>query len=214
MSNFGKRLRSTASEYIPLVIGEQYGGGYYAGQMRFDGAVWLVVAAPRALAANASIMFATTASTRPDGLSAYDGNLNHQLIKAAGLSTYPAAKWCDDLTIGGFNDWHIPALLEMDIVYRAFRPANTPNTSYGENPYAVPPKGRYTSTDPAYTTVPEYQTGGSEAFEPNHHLTSSPNETALVGVQLINFNGGVTAQSATNSNRYLRPTRLVRTNLP
>lgn len=212
MSNFGKKLLTTAGMYIPQVVGEAYGGGYYAGMMRFDGYVWLVVVAPKSYA-NTSVQFATTSATRPSTLSIYDGNKNQQILQDDGISKYPAAQYCANLSIDGFTDWHIPAELELDIAYRAFRPPNAPNTSIGANDYAEPPKGNYTATDPAYTSVPMFQTGGQEVFEPNLYLTStigSGNNT----INLFNFNGGSRVGASTNSNRLLRPTRLVRTNLP
>lgn len=65
--------------------------------------------------------------------------------------------FCRSLSIGGYDDWYLPATQEWDILYRAFKPQVTGSgsyfgESYGANPYAVPQAGNYTETNPARTS--------------------------------------------------------------
>lgn len=193
--------------YVPTTPGEAWGGGYYAGRMKVNDQAYAVVVAPYASGVNDSVQL-TTGSV-PSGLSLWDGNANHEIFIAAGLSNHPAAQWCNALSIGGFTDWHIPADKELDICYRAFRPANAPSTSYGDNPYADPPKGNYTSDDPPATTLPDWVTGGSEAFIPNYYMTSSQNGS-LSSAVIVNFNGGIRVNTNATDRRTVRATRLVK----
>lgn len=211
MSNLAKKLLTASTQYVPTIIGEAWGGGFYAGRMRVNGQAYAVVASPLALGYNSSVLFSTTSGKRPSGLSPWDGNLNHGLMVAEGLSNYPAAQFCAGLSIGGYTDWHIPAEFEQDICYRAFRPANPPITSIGENQYADPQKGNYVDSDPAATTIPAFVAGGSDEYVANFFLTSSNGGTSTT-ITIMNFNGGARANTNTNANRMVRATRLVRIN--
>jgi hypothetical protein len=78
---------------------------------------------------------------------------------------HPAAKFCDDLTIGGFTDWYLPSLLELDIAYFNLKPNTAANnTNWGTNIYAIPQRNsNWSATYPTQTAVTAFNTS-AEAF--------------------------------------------------
>lgn len=57
-------------------------------------------------------------------------------IVAAGLeATYPAAWFCKNLNIGGYSDWYLPAMCELELLVRNLRPTPGPaGTPTGQRP--------------------------------------------------------------------------------
>jgi hypothetical protein len=139
---------------------------------------------------------ATTGTT-----SLFDGAANTAAMVAAGIANHPAAQFCTNLTIGGFNDWYPPSQLEKDIVYSNLKPNATANaTGTGINAYAVPPRtANYTAASPAQTAVAAFQTGGAEAFAAAAHWASNE-VTAANGRRLSYNNGAITSVSKTTLN--------------
>ena len=93
---------------------------------------------------------------------------------ADGNSTvYPAAHFCNDLVIGGFSDWYMPAKNELEVCYYNLKPITTNNvTNSGTNTNAVPSRGsNYTTGTPAQTSAVDFQTGGAEAFTSTGYTT-------------------------------------------
>ncbi len=100
--------------------------------------------------------------------SVIDGPQNTADIVADGnASINPAANFCNDLVIGGFSDWYLPAKNELEVCYYNLKPTTTNiSTSSGTNTNAVPSRGsNYTTGTPARTSVTDFQTGNSEAFD-------------------------------------------------
>lgn len=178
-----------------LTIGQAYGGGFYAGQISTAGngvADYNLVVGPVASAENASIQWkdANTATTGAD--SVIDGPQNTADIVADGNSTvYPAAHFCNNLVIGGFSDWYMPAKNELEICYYNLKPNTTSNTtSIGANPNAVPARAsNYTAGTPAQTSATDFRLpSGAEAFAANNYWSSTENSTTTAWRQY--FGGG------------------------
>jgi hypothetical protein len=128
---------------------------------------------------------------------------------ADGNSTvYPAAHFCNDLTIGGFSDWYMPAKNELEVCYFNLKPTTTSNnTSSGTNTNAVPSRGsNYTSGTPAQTSAAAFQSGGSEAFAAESYWSST--ESSDTGAWFQNFFNG--RQYSTGFKTYSRRVRAVR----
>jgi hypothetical protein len=156
----------------PLVIGQAYAGGFYAGQISTAGngiADYNLVVGPVASAENASIQYKNADTATAGADSVIDGPQNTTDIVADGNSTvYPAAHFCNDLTIGGFSDWYMPAKNELEVCYYNLKPGGVNNnTSSGINANAVPARAsNYTVGTPAQTSAVDFQTGGAESFGP------------------------------------------------
>ena len=178
---------------LPPPIGSAYEGGFYAGQIGVGGvATHNLVVGPVASAQNASIQYknANTATAGAD--SDIDGPQNTADIVADGNSTvYPAAHFCNDLVIGGYSDWYMPAKNEIEVCYYNLKPTTTSNfTSSGINPNAVPSRGsNYTAGNPAQTSAAAFITStGAQAFAVDNYFAST--ESSAMYAWLPSFSNG------------------------
>ena len=195
---------------VPTVIGQAFGGGFYAGQIGVSGtATHYLIVGPVASAENSSKQYknANTATAGAD--SVIDGPQNTADIVADGNSTvYPAAHFCNDLVIGGFSDWYMPAKNELEVCYYNLKPSTTSNnTSSGINTNAVPSRGsNYTAGTPAQTSATDFQTGGAEAFAAAFYWSSTEHSATLAWKQTFD-NGG---QNYSFDKTFSTPVRAVR----
>jgi hypothetical protein len=158
----------------PLVIGQAYGGGYYAGQIGVGGVAThnLVVGPVASAQTTAQWKNANTSTTGTD--SVIDGPANSAAMNNA---SHPAAQFCEGRTIGGFSDWYMPARNEVEICYYNLKPTTQANsTSYGVNANAVPARAsNYTTGNPAQTSATDFQSTGAEDFTDTTYWTSTQN---------------------------------------
>lgn len=176
---------------IPLVIGQAYGGGYYAGQIGVGGVAThnLVVGPVSSAQTTNKWKNANTATSGAD--SDIDGPQNTADMVADGSSTvYPCAHFCNDAVIGGYSDWYMPAKNELEVCYFNLKPSTqTNNTSSGINPNAIPARAsNYTSGNPAQTSATIFQSGGAEVFTTQRYWTSTEFSTMYAREQ--NFYNG------------------------
>ena len=179
------------------LIGTPYEGGFFAGYISHtaDGvATHGLIVAPRATGASGTgytlttfYQWKTTADSTSGTDSLFDGASNSANMNNA---SHPAAQFCEGLTIGGYSDWYLPALYELDIAYKNLKPTTTNNlTSFGINPYAVPARGsNHTAEDPARTLSTAFQSGGAEAFVADSHWAST--QVSTVSAYDLNFGDG------------------------
>ena len=149
----------------PSVIGQAYGGGYYAGQISTSGGGvathYLIVAdktVGEALKKWGPVGVATGFTSDINGPANSAG-------EAALGSTYEAATFCENLNTGGYTDWYLPAANELIVLYYFLKPGTTANnTGTGSNPNAVSPEPlstNFTTGDPAQTSATNFRTGAS-----------------------------------------------------
>ena len=176
-----------------LTIGSAFGGGFFAGQISTAGngiADYNLVVGPLASAQSGlSWKNANTATAGAD--SVIDGTQNTADMVADGNSTvYPAAHFCNNLVIGGFSDWYMPAKNELEVCYYNLKPTTTSNnTSSGINANAVPARAsNYTSGTPAQTSSADFKDTGAEDFNSATYWSSTENSASYASVQ--NFNNG------------------------
>ena len=158
----------TTPEAPPTVIGQAYGGGYYAGQIGVSSvATHYLVVGPVA-SAQADREWKRTPVLVPGATSVIDGPANTAAIVATGSgpSPFSAAWFCDTLTTGGYSDWYMPAINELAVCYYNLKPSTgTNNTNTGINPNAVPALTvNYTFGTPPQTSAANFQTTGTEDF--------------------------------------------------
>jgi hypothetical protein len=149
----------------PSIIGQAYGGGFYAGAISTAGnsiADYYLVVGPVA-SAQTNVIWKTSNTSDAGATSVINGPANSASMNDA---AHPAAQFCEDLTIGGFSDWYLPAKNELDVCYFNLKPSTVSNsTSFGINANAVPARAsNYTAGNPAQTSATDFQTGNAEAF--------------------------------------------------
>jgi hypothetical protein len=179
VNSYGPSASSAASNSVtPLpAIGDAFGGGFFAGQISTAGnsiADYNLVAGPVASAQNLGKQWKTSNTATAGTSSVIDGPTNSSNMNNA---SHPAAQFCEGLTIGGFSDWYMPALNELEVCYYNLKPTTTSNyTSSGINANAVPARAsNYTSGTPAQTSAADFQDTGAEDFSAAFYWCSTDN---------------------------------------
>lgn len=202
----------TTPANVPTVIGQAFGGGFYAGQIGVSSVpTHYIVVGPLASAENASLQWKTTNTSTAGTSSDIDGPANSAAMNDA---SHPAAQFCEGLIIGGYTDWYMPAKNELEICYYNLKPTTTSNNTApppsqrGANPNAVParPSG-YTSGDPAQTSAAIFQNTGSEYFTAAGYWTSTEYNSGN-GIRQL-FNIGSQYYAGKNSTQRVRAIRRV-----
>jgi hypothetical protein len=158
-------------------IGAAFGGGFFAGQISTTAnsvATHNLVIGPLA-SAQSTLAWKNAYTDTPGANSDIDGPQNTADMVADGNSTvYPCAHFCNNLVIGGFSDWYMPAKNELEVCYFNLKPTTTSNnTSSGINPNAVPARAsNYTAGNPAQTSAAAFQAAGAEAFADSLYWSS------------------------------------------
>ena len=191
----------------PSVIGEAFGGGFYAGQISTAGngtADYYLIVAPVSSGQNSSIQWKTSNTSTSGTSSVIDGPTNSANMNNA---THPAAQFCEGLTIGGFTDWYMPAKNELEVCYYNLKPTTTANnTSSGTNTNAVPSRGsNYTSGTPAQTSATDFKNTGSEDFAAASYWSST--EDSATNAWRQDFSGGGQSSSSKSTNLRVRAVR-------
>jgi hypothetical protein len=200
-----------ATQYVPVNIGDELGGGYFAGYISHtaDGVpTHALIVAPRATGATGSnytlttnLQWKTANTTTAGTTSAFDGAVNTAAMVTAGIADHPAAEFCVNLSIGGFTDWYLPSRYELDIAYFNLKPGTQINdTNWGTNIYSVPRRPRNNSRNsPIQTNLTAFNTT-SQAFVADF-LWSSTEFNAFVAWGLSLGGGGQSTNAKADGRR-------------
>ena len=196
----GASLSTLPDENTP--IGEEIAGGFIAGVIytdansadidandtRQNGKRYALIVSPKAIGEPSSnLQWRTSrtgvaeARTRWDGLYVTDHIIGGN---AGSLSSFPIFEFCDQVRTSdpvpddGGSDWYIPAMDELELLYRNLKPGTEDNDvrerdlefpdlfQQGENPSSDPQGTAYTASDPQQTTVADFQgSGGAETLQ-------------------------------------------------
>jgi|SRR5690554_6334981 len=119
-----------------------------------------------------------------------------------------AMDWCEALELNGFSDWRLPTLDERIMEYRAYKPStNNSNTSSGATDRVDPPLGNYTSSDPSQTSLPEWQSGGTDAFNASSYWSAT--ESSPTNAWRVSFSTGSETSYSKTSLSQVRAVRRV-----
>lgn len=163
---------ATAVE-VPTLIGTPFAGGIYAGRFVLDGHEYANILALKAAGEHEDTPWNKSLKEVSGALSYIDGLANTQAMAAAGSKI---AKWALEQRIGDFDDWHIPALDQLELCYRHLKPTTERNWCYarsGINLHSAPQGHPYTPDSPQQTTVYTFRADGAEAFDPVWYWTST-----------------------------------------
>lgn len=162
---------------LPVPIGDAYEGGFFAGQINDGGTIYNIVISPKSSGEDTNTQYKVDNTATPNANSRTDGPTNTASQMADGAADHPAGNFCNNLSIGGYSDWYMPAIDELEVIFYNLKPmVRSNNSGGGPNLNAVPPRsGNYTNSpaDPDQTPVTAFQTGGSEAINDDVHLSSS-----------------------------------------
>jgi hypothetical protein len=199
-------------EPAPTVIGQAFGGGFYAGEISTTAtgvATHYLVIGPVASAQN-TLQWKNANTATSGATSDIDGPQNTADMVADGSSTvYPAAHFCNDLVIGGYTDWYMPSKNELEVCYFNLKPTTTSNnTSSGINPNAVPERAsNYTAGTPARTSVAAFQSGGAQKFDAARYWSSTEHNDPNAKTQ--SFDNGEQDNDTKNASTLVRAVRRV-----
>lgn len=177
-NSVGTSSASSASNSIstpaltPTVIGEAWGGGYYAGKISTSGngvATHYLIIAPKSteiLGKRWAYPFNENTNTGADSFIEGPSNTTAMYTNGSEVADYVRS-----LTTGGYNDWYLPARNELEVLYYFLKPTtDSNNTGSGSNANAVSPEPQntyYTSGSPAQTTSLAFRRGGGQHLEPS-----------------------------------------------
>lgn len=215
---------TTKASFAPT-IGEVCGGGYYAGKIVQGGTTYYVIVAPKSSGENSSKQWKTTNDAAP--VATQTLNNGPDASSSMNSATYPAAQFCEGLTIGGYSDWYLPSRDELELCYRNLKPtAGTNSTSVRDKSSYTYPEGNdvsgdtmginrnsnptgsaYTTSVPAQTSVTNFRSGGTEAFAADHYWSSSEYSAASAWSQY--FVSGSQYYGVKTDGGYVRAVRRV-----
>lgn len=163
---------------IPLpAIGDAYQGGFFAGQISTTAnsiATHNLIVGPVSSAQSSSKQWKTANTSTSGTSSEIDGPTNSSNMNNA---SHPAAEFCEGLSIGGFSDWYMPAINELEVCYYNLKPTTTNNSASaqsGTNDNAVPSQsGAYSSGTPAQTSATNFKDTGTEDFDAAFYWSST-----------------------------------------
>lgn len=230
---------TTAPVLTPSTIGDPYQGGFYAGRITLNGQLYALVVAPRSTESTQQFCNSSTANLTTQAKSLIDGYGNTIDLINNGSTIWPAAKYCYDLAVGGYTDWYLPSILELELLYRVFKPSETANVTtavtatdvgggsvwsggmYGLQTYSTPAAAAYTNsgvqaTNPSMTSVQAFQGSGvQEGFSSVPYWSSSAPGSSVSAREngtYLQFNDGRAfgSGSATGDTLYTTTTRRVR----
>jgi hypothetical protein len=210
VKGFGFGFEAAASR--PTVIGQAFGGGYYAGKISTAGngvADYYLVVAPLSSGQSTDEFQTEPNSPNLNIRSVIDGPTNTNNMQSS--SSYSAARFCKRLTIGGYSDWYMPAKNELEVCYYNLKPTTQDNdTRSGANANAVPSRGKYSSESPAQTSATAFINGGAQAFESGFNYWSSTETSATTASRQL-FNNGYQSEYSkpSGSTRKVRAVRRV-----
>ena len=171
----------------PTVIGQAFGGGFYAGQIGVSSvATHYLVVGPVA-SAQTKAQWKTSNTSTTGTSSVIDGPTNSSNMNNA---SHPAAQFCEGLTIGGSTNWYMPAKNELEVCYFNLKPTTTANdTNSGINANAVPARAsNYTSGNPAQTSAAAFVTStGAEAFSSIFYWSSTEATATYASRQSLDY---------------------------
>ncbi len=181
-----------------LQIGQPLEGGFFAGYINSNGALFAIVAAPKSL--EISGVWGERGVLIEGADSFHDGAANTAAMAAAG---------CKIATQAQSDGWHIPSRDELELLYRAFKPTAEENYKWrsGDNPSSSPAGYAYTETVPPQTAVADFKDGNAESFKDAWYWSST--QFSAISAWGQGFDGGGQYDGNKNNEGRVRPVRRI-----
>ena len=184
-------------------IGKAYGGGFVTGVTVENGQRYLNITAGAAHELKGA--WGARGVIIEGAGSFTDSRSNTESMAAAGSEL---AQKVLALEVGGYSDWAIPARDVQELQYRHLKPTDEENYSWnrdGDNANSLPIGLLYTAESPAQTTIPEFRSGGSEAFQDSWYWSSS--QRSANNAFVLYFDDGNQNSLGKINERRVRPVR-------
>lgn len=233
-----RALLTAAGKTDPLAganVGDPVMGGYYVGIIDTTkgnivtgdayqtGKRYALIVSPKSLESSAAMLWRTSqttvaqAKTRWDGLSA---------TAALANTTYPAFNYCYGLAhpADSGSPWYLPAMDELELIYRALKPTTATNTvsnadassfpgtsqPTGLNGSSDPSGAAYTTTNPAQTSVAAFRSTGAQTLRTGAFFWSATWYDSLSAwAQSADSGNQVGTAQDTTGSKFVRPVRRV-----
>lgn len=115
----------TGSSGLTHYIGELYQGGIIVSVWKSAGVEHGLIASLTDLSASQAWSNVTTTLIGPTAQNHLDGQINTNAIISQAGHTNSAAKLCSDYTSGGYSDWYLPSLWELNQCFDEILIVNT-----------------------------------------------------------------------------------------
>ena len=186
-------------------IGQAYGGGFITG-ITCDPATGKRSLHITAGAAHELVGKWGEYGVKIEGADSFTDSLaNTQAMAAAGSEL---ASKVLALSVGGYNDWAIPARDVQELQYRHFKPTTEENwesSRNGDNPHSEPVGQLYSAEDPLQTVHAAFQEGSAEAFRDTWYWSSS--QRSAYGAFSMDFGDGNQSGNVKDDELRVRPVR-------
>jgi hypothetical protein len=203
-------MNAMTEQAAVLVIGAAIGGGFFSGRIRVGEEVFGLVVAPKAEGEHKDTPWNKSLKRVEGALSYFDGRANTIAMAEAGSKL---AKWALGLKIDGHDDWYLPSVDELELIYRNLKPTTDENDCWmksGINLSSVPPQYPYTPDSPKQTDVEAFRKGGAEAFDPVWHWTSTQYEPESDRAGAQDFTDGYQLYGTKDNNNRARAVRRIK----
>lgn len=206
-------------------MGSAYKGGYFGGRI-YDGVNYYDLIVSEKSVGEYNTTWCNTDTYTTGVTSHIKGNENSLRLFAQSLNgpiTHTAAQFCETLNAGGYYDWYMPSMDELEVLYYFLKPTTDANNIGGGvvramNSHAVAPEPvstDYSSGTPAQTSVAHFRSGASQSFYgpsgsyPYQHWASSEaSASPAYGGELLDFQTGEQTYTAKwSTNRSVRAIR-------
>lgn len=160
-------------------LGESMAGGFFGGLISINQTTFCLIVSPKE-----SGEFYNQCLTQlgaSDHVATFHNDGCHNTAMLA--QYYPEIKSITQVTINDYNDWYIPSLDELEVLYRNLKPSTTSNACFfrsGVNLSAALSEDMqpYVEDNPAQTTLLAFKQHGEQAFDTQYYWTSSLNHRA------------------------------------
>jgi hypothetical protein len=173
------KIQDVAASELPKSIGEAFQGGFLGRRYKADGEEYAVI-----VSGKEGRLRGTWGEFSQDvtgARSCIDGAANTEAMAEAGSAI---AKEVRALRSGGFDDWHIPARDQLEMIYRDFKPTTDENyCTYRDGDNPTTGEYPYTPDSPTQTTIAAFQEGGEHALEPGCYMSSTQYSPGYAYVQ-------------------------------